>query len=82
MNMMPDREPWMLDAICAQTDPDAFYPEQGVNVIEAVRVCRSCPVRVECLQYALDNNERWGIWGGVTERTRRRMRSAAKVVAA
>jgi WhiB family redox-sensing transcriptional regulator len=66
-------EPWMADAICAQTDPEAFYPEKGGSTAEAKRVCMGCPVRTDCLEYALENNERFGIFGGKSERERRKI---------
>lgn len=64
---------WMRDAICAQTDPEAFYPEKGGSTAEAKRVCMGCPVRRDCLEYALENNERYGIFGGKSERERRKI---------
>lgn len=71
-------EPWMDEALCAQTDPEAFFPEKGGSVSGAKRVCASCPVRDECLAYALRNNVRHGIWGGLTPRERHAsMREAA-----
>lgn len=69
-----DGEPWQEKALCAQTDPESFFPEQGVGAREAKRVCASCPVRSECLEYALQNDERFGIWGGFSESERRRLR--------
>ena len=69
---------WMADGLCAQTDPEQFFPEKGGTTAHAKKVCASCPVRVECLEYALTNGERYGIWGGTSERERRRLaRSAA-----
>jgi WhiB family redox-sensing transcriptional regulator len=65
---------WKDQALCAQTDPDAFFPDKGGSTREAKRVCIGCAVRVECLSYALDNDERFGIWGGLSERERRRLR--------
>ena len=59
---------WQDRALCAQTDPEAFFPEKGGSTREAKRVCRSCEVRAECLEYALENDERFGIWGGLSER--------------
>ena len=61
-------------ALCAHTDPEAFLPQKGGSTREAKRVCSSCEVRAECLEYALENDERFGIWGGLSERERRRMR--------
>jgi WhiB family redox-sensing transcriptional regulator len=65
---------WQERALCAQTDPEAFFPEKGGSTREAKRVCLSCEVRVECLEYALENDERFGIWGGLSERERRRLK--------
>jgi WhiB family transcriptional regulator, redox-sensing transcriptional regulator len=68
---------WQDQALCAQTDPEAFFPEKGGSTREAKRVCRSCEVRAECLEYALENDERFGIWGGMSERERRRLKREA-----
>ncbi len=65
---------WQERALCAQTDPEAFFPEKGGSTREAKRVCTGCEVRAECLEYALDNDERFGIWGGLSERERRKLR--------
>ena len=65
---------WQDRALCAQTDPEAFFPEKGGSTREAKRVCRSCEVRAECLEYALEHDERFGIWGGMSERERRRLK--------
>jgi WhiB family transcriptional regulator, redox-sensing transcriptional regulator len=65
---------WRQDALCAETDPEAFFPEKGGSTREAKRVCTGCEVRAECLEYALTNDERFGIWGGLSERERRRLR--------
>lgn len=61
-------------ALCAQTDPEAFYPEKGGSTREAKRVCLTCDVRDDCLEEALSNDERHGVWGGLTERERRKLR--------
>jgi WhiB family transcriptional regulator, redox-sensing transcriptional regulator len=71
-------ESWRLDALCAETDPEAFFPEKGGSTREAKRVCVGCDVRAECLEYALSNDERFGIWGGLSERERRRLRLARR----
>ncbi|MBO1900616.1 WhiB family transcriptional regulator [Leucobacter weissii] len=68
---------WQADALCAQTDPEAFFPEKGGSTREAKRVCEGCEVRSECLEYALANDERFGIWGGLSERERRKLRREA-----
>ncbi len=73
-------ETWRLDALCAETDPEAFFPEKGGSTREAKRVCSGCDVRAECLESALANDERFGIWGGLSERERRRLRLARRVV--
>ncbi|GAY09971.1 sporulation regulatory protein WhiB [Pseudonocardia sp. N23] len=73
-----DAEPdWQERALCAQTDPEAFFPEKGGSTREAKRICSGCEVRAECLEYALAQDERFGIWGGLSERERRRLRRAA-----
>lgn len=68
---------WQEQAICAQTDPDAFFPEKGGTTREAKRVCAGCEVKDECLQHALDNDERYGVWGGLSERERRSVKRHA-----
>jgi WhiB family redox-sensing transcriptional regulator len=65
---------WQERALCAQTDPEAFFPEKGGSTREAKRICLGCEVRDECLDYALANDERFGIWGGLSERERRRLK--------
>jgi WhiB family redox-sensing transcriptional regulator len=65
---------WQERALCAQTDPEAFFPEKGGSTREAKRVCTGCDVRSECLEYALANDERFGIWGGLSERERRKLK--------
>lgn len=65
---------WQEQALCAQTDPEAFFPEKGGSTREAKRICQACAVRDECLEYALFNDERFGIWGGLSERERRRLK--------
>lgn len=62
---------WMEDALCAQTDPESFYPEKGGSTRDAKKTCEQCLVRAECLDWALTNDERFGIWGGLSERERR-----------
>jgi len=68
---------WQERALCAQTDPEAFFPEKGGSTREAKRICSGCEVRAECLDYALAHDERFGIWGGLSERERRRLRRPA-----
>ncbi|HWK20762.1 MAG TPA: WhiB family transcriptional regulator [Microbacteriaceae bacterium] len=68
---------WQVDALCAQTDPEAFFPEKGGSTRDAKRICTTCEVKHECLEYALQNDERFGIWGGLSERERRKLRRRA-----
>ena len=68
---------WQERALCAQTDPEAFFPEKGGSTREAKRVCLTCDVRGECLEYALAHDERFGIWGGLSERERRKLKKRA-----
>ncbi|KJL46851.1 Transcriptional regulator WhiB [Microbacterium hydrocarbonoxydans] len=68
---------WQSDALCSQTDPEAFFPEKGGSTRDAKRICTSCDVRSECLEYALQNDERFGIWGGLSERERRKLKRRA-----
>lgn len=64
-------QPWRDNALCAETDPEAFFPEKGGSTREAKAVCARCTVAAECLDYALANRERFGIFGGLSERERR-----------
>ena len=65
---------WVADALCAQTNPDDFFPERGDNTSRAKSVCRVCPVRDLCLQHAIATDERFGLWGGKTPEERRDIR--------
>jgi WhiB family redox-sensing transcriptional regulator len=68
---------WQADALCAQTDPEAFFPEKGGSTRDAKRICAGCEVKAQCLEYALQNDERFGIWGGLSERERRKLKKLA-----
>jgi len=68
---------WQERALCSQTDPEAFFPEKGSSTREAKRTCTRCEVRDECLEYAVSRNEKFGIWGGLTERQRRKLKRRA-----
>jgi WhiB family transcriptional regulator, redox-sensing transcriptional regulator len=72
-----EEQGWQERALCAETDPEAFFPEKGGSTREAKKICTGCEVRAECLEYALGNDERFGIWGGLSERERRRLRRRA-----
>jgi WhiB family redox-sensing transcriptional regulator len=69
--------PWMRGAKCLHAEPDTFFPEKGGSTKEAKRICAECPVREECLEYALEQDERFGIWGGLSERERRKLKRLA-----
>src|SRR5579863_42053 len=70
---LPDESNWQERSLCSQTDPEAFFPEKGGSTREAKKICVGCEVRSECLEYALAHDERFGIWGGLSERERRRL---------
>ncbi len=67
---------WQSKANCMGVDPELFFPERGASTREAKEVCRGCVVRDNCLEFALANGEKFGIWGGMSERERRRIRRA------
>ncbi|MCB1031241.1 MAG: WhiB family transcriptional regulator [Acidimicrobiales bacterium] len=69
-----ENEGWQDLANCLGVEPDLFFPERGASTREAKEVCKGCVVRDECLEYALSNGEKFGIWGGLSERERRRIR--------
>ncbi|HCB37264.1 MAG TPA: WhiB family transcriptional regulator [Acidimicrobiaceae bacterium] len=64
---------------CADTHPSVFFPADGAGVIAAQRICESCPVSAECLEYALHHRIPHGVWGGTSERQRRRIHSARRL---
>lgn len=68
--------------LCAEIDPELFYPERGCSVREPISVCLACPVRAECLAWALETDERWGVWGGTSEQQRAKMRRERRRAAA
>jgi WhiB family transcriptional regulator, redox-sensing transcriptional regulator len=72
---------WQDAALCAQTDPDRWFPEDGVNPKAARRICRSCPVQAECLDFALAVAPEHGIWAGRSARQLRAMRREGTVAA-
>ena len=65
---------WVNQAACAGLDPDLFHPTRGEPTDAAKTICEACPVRAECLDYALRTNQQFGIWGGLTEQARGRLR--------
>lgn len=74
---LPAQPEWVEDAKCLQAEPDTFFPEKGGSTRESKRICAMCTVSSECLEYALENDERFGIWGGKSERERRKLKRAA-----
>ncbi|KOV86101.1 MULTISPECIES: WhiB family transcriptional regulator [unclassified Streptomyces] len=84
---VPDTERathWRDDAACRNEDPDMFFTDNTNTVQRARTVCLSCPVRVQCQDFALSNGEWWGVWGGLTQtqlRTHGNRRKAARYAA-
>lgn len=74
LGLLFNTQPWADDALCAQTDPELFYPNKGEPTREAKAICGKCLVAAECLDYAVDNDERFGVWGGLSERERRHIK--------
>jgi WhiB family transcriptional regulator, redox-sensing transcriptional regulator len=64
---------WMADGTCREYPPNVFFPVDGVGVEVARRICATCPVREPCLEYAVSNRIEHGVWGGTSERGRRRL---------
>lgn len=64
---------WMSEGRCRDTDPAVFFPSDGIGVQSAQRICSDCPVKSPCLEYALANRVDHGVWGGTSERERRRI---------
>ena len=73
---------WQDKALCAQVDPELFFPEKGESPKDAIKICNLCEVRSECLEYALARNEQWGIWGGKSVRERRKLKMKRLAAAA
>jgi WhiB family redox-sensing transcriptional regulator len=72
-------EEWKLDGVCRTVDPDLWFPEIHQTGAAAKKLCRTCPVIDECLQYALDNGEAYGVWGGMGSTERKLIRRRAKI---
>lgn len=73
VTLLLDGTEWAADAACKDIHVDFFYPEDPMDNTAPRSVCRKCPVRVECLEYALVNNEPYGVWGGLTTKERKRL---------
>ena len=65
--------PWAVFASCKESDADLFFPASKKEERAALAVCTVCPVIDDCLEYALESKERFGVWGGTTEKERRRL---------
>lgn len=78
----PRSTEWMTGGLCAQTDPEAFFPDDGVTAGPAKRVCMACPVRTECLAYALAEGLHHGVWGGLSPKERRAVAARTTAVGA
>lgn len=68
-------EDWMLSGACVDMNPELWFtPPENPAVKQAVAICQTCPVRVRCLDYALATDSAWGVWGGLTEKQRRKIK--------
>jgi len=70
---------WTRRGLCTQADPEIFFPPKGNSGIEAKQICAGCPVRAECLAYAIEADEEFGIWGGLNRNERLKVREALQV---
>lgn len=82
----PRQEGWVERGACQHSDPDLFFPVAARGpalrqLAKAKQVCQRCPVRVQCLEYALQNGESFGVWGGTSEEERRLIRRRRRVAA-
>jgi WhiB family transcriptional regulator, redox-sensing transcriptional regulator len=76
INTTDDKLSWQENALCAQTGAEFFFPAPGSSTREATRLCRACEGRVACLEYALEQDEKFGVWGGLSEKERHRLKRA------
>ena len=79
-HISPDTR-WMSEGNCAEKDPAIFFPSDGVGVEKAKRICNGCGFQNQCLEYALINRVEHGVWGGASERQRRRILKARRQLA-
>jgi len=68
-----EERPWAAYGSCRGADPDLFFPGHEADPGEGLKICSGCPVREECLVWALETRIQYGVWGGMTERERRRL---------
>jgi WhiB family redox-sensing transcriptional regulator len=73
MAPIDEERPWVVFGACRDADGETFFPATKDDVDKALAICAICPVRIECLEYALEARERYGVWGGTTEKQRRRL---------
>ena len=66
-----EERPWAVFAACKDKDPDTFFPLAPEEERRAIRICQGCSVQMECLEFALETNASFGIWGGQTEKQRK-----------
>lgn len=76
-----DERPWVVFSACRDKDADLFFPETRAEEKQALAICATCPVELDCLDYAFEADIRFGVWGGMTEKQRRRLtrRSAGAI---
>lgn len=74
--------PWRDGALCAQSDPDAWFPDVGGRTVEVKEICHRCPLEQACLEWALANHEHYGVFGGKSERERRKIARTRREMAA
>jgi WhiB family redox-sensing transcriptional regulator len=82
LGLLNDSHRWMANAACRGLDPDLFFPRRGDSSAEAKKICSGCAVRAECAALAAEHHERHGIWGGMSERDRKRARRRRRQLAA
>ena len=78
LDPLGESQDWRQEGMCAQTDPDLFFPDRGDSRSRklAKEICADCPVAQQCLDFALETDQEYGIWGGTTALDRRRIREA------
>lgn len=79
--MQSDALAWQDRANCRGADPDLFFPERGASTRTAKSICRECSVQTMCLEFAIVSSEKFGIWGGMSERERRKIRRERTIAA-
>ena len=69
---------WQAEGSCRGVDPEMFFPATDEEASAAIAICETCPVRLTCLAFALERNERYGVWGGLAEKERAKLSPAAR----